>query len=874
MPDTARLAAALSDRYQIERELGAGGMATVYAARDLKHQREVALKVLRPELAAVLGTERFLHEIRISAGLDHPHILTLIDSGEAGGLLYYVLPLVRGESLRHRLQRERQLGVDEALAITRQIAGALEYAHRQGVVHRDIKPENILLHEGEAMLTDFGIALAVREAGGNRLTESGLSLGTPQYMSPEQATGDRELDARSDVYSLGAVLYEMLAGEPPVTGPTAQAMIAKLMTERPTRLRVVRDTVPEGVDNAVAKALAKVPADRFASAADFARALSELPQRTAVRPAQSRSRWVIPAIVTVVAVAALAVMIFRRSPERVILPDRAQLTFTGNARTPALSADGKRLAYSARQCDSTGRCTTDVILQDLGGAGSATLLRGWASVARLEWTGDGRYLLVRGFEGAGGSWGIFAVPTLGGIPRFLGRGSGYLIGTSDTAVVFYPASDSVAWLRWITLSDGVVRDSLPVPRGMAGGSFRAVFSGGRRIVAWRSHRSGWTAVLLDRTGRQLDSLLITDPLASPIGPSRDGEALLVRYGDPFERVPSAFDLLAYRISRGDRFALHPDTILSSLQGEAVVAPDGSLLLASGPVRHQVWALERSGSAAIIFRERLLAAWTSPLIGQMSPEGNRVLLRRRTLVAGEPRQQLTLIPFDGGAEQPIDAPPDGLGANWNGDGTGIFLHSFRGQDSIATNNVDLASGRTAPVSVVSWREVSYEPGRLPGGGVLLPLVNPIGIRRVGAPGHPDTTFLLPARWIATTGMAPSPDGNAVALVGWGLSGDSALVARLDLDTGTFTQLASFYPDDVRPPFWLTDGSLILQILETDATLTWYQVAADGGPVRRLGSPPRYPAEYDMSQDGRRVIANTSEDSPDIFVIRNFARLLER
>ncbi|HXI20206.1 MAG TPA: serine/threonine-protein kinase, partial [Gemmatimonadales bacterium] len=215
MPDAAlaRLTAALADRYRIERQLGQGGMATVYLARDVKHEREVALKVLRPELGVVLGAERFLAEIKITARLDHPHILTLIDSGTTEGFLYYVLPFVRGESLLARLDREKQLGLEEALQITKQVASALDYAHRQGVVHRDIKPENILIQEGEAMLADFGIALAVKEAGGNRLTETGLSLGTPQYMSPEQATGDRQLDARSDVYSLAAVLYEMLAGE-------------------------------------------------------------------------------------------------------------------------------------------------------------------------------------------------------------------------------------------------------------------------------------------------------------------------------------------------------------------------------------------------------------------------------------------------------------------------------------------------------------------------------------------------------------------------------------------------------------------------------------------------------------------------------------
>src|SRR6476620_6448880 len=268
------IAAALDDRYVIERELGAGGMAVVYLARDRKLDREVALKVLRPELGAVLGSERFLAEIKISARLDHPHILTLIDSGESNGCLYYVLPYVRGESLRDKLIREHQLGIEEALTITKQVASALDYAHRQQLVHRDIKPENILLQEGEAMLADFGIALAVKEAGGNRLTQTGLSLGTPQYMSPEQATGDRQVDARSDVYSLASVLYEMLAGEAPYTGATTQALIVKRLTEPPPSIRALRSNVPEATDDAIRKALAPVPADRFASAAEFARALT------------------------------------------------------------------------------------------------------------------------------------------------------------------------------------------------------------------------------------------------------------------------------------------------------------------------------------------------------------------------------------------------------------------------------------------------------------------------------------------------------------------------------------------------------------------------------------------------------------------------
>ncbi|UCG88187.1 MAG: protein kinase, partial [Gemmatimonadota bacterium] len=267
------LKVALAERYRIESELGSGGMATVYLARDLKHDRQVALKVMRPELSAILGGERFLREIRIAAKLNHPHILALHDSGEAEGFLYYVMPHVEGESLRTKIEREKQLSIDEAVVLTRQVAAALDYAHQQGVIHRDIKPENILLHRGEAVVADFGIALAVTAAGGERLTETGLSLGTPEYMSPEQATGGGKLDQRADVYSLGAVLYEMVTGEPPQTGATVQAVIAKLLSERPAHPRVVRDSVPEAMDRAIMKALAKVPADRFDSAKAFSEAL-------------------------------------------------------------------------------------------------------------------------------------------------------------------------------------------------------------------------------------------------------------------------------------------------------------------------------------------------------------------------------------------------------------------------------------------------------------------------------------------------------------------------------------------------------------------------------------------------------------------------
>ena len=279
----SRLATALADRYRIERELGAGGMATVYLAHDLKHDRRVALKVLRPELAAVIGAERFLAEIRTTANLQHPHILPLFDSGEAEGQLFYVMPYLEGESLRDRITREKQLPVDDVVRLGVEVAGALDYAHRQGVVHRDIKPENILLQDGRALVADFGIALAVSSAG-SRLTETGMSVGTPFYMSPEQAMGGHEVTARSDVYALGASLYEALVGEPPFTGSTAQAVIARIVTEDPRPLVTQRRTIPSHVEGAVLAALQRLPADRFATAADFGAALEargSLPGRVA-----------------------------------------------------------------------------------------------------------------------------------------------------------------------------------------------------------------------------------------------------------------------------------------------------------------------------------------------------------------------------------------------------------------------------------------------------------------------------------------------------------------------------------------------------------------------------------------------------------------
>ncbi len=362
-----RLTEALSDRYRLERELGEGGMATVYLAQDIKHNRQVAVKVLRPELAAVIGAERFLTEITTTANLQHPHILPLFDSGEADSFLFYVMPYVEGETVRDRISREKQLPVADAVRIATEIAAARDYAHRHGVIHRDIKPENILLHDGSALVADFGIALAASKAGGTRMTETGMSLGTPHYMSPEQAMGEREITARSDVYALGCVLYEMLTGDPPFTGSTAQAIVARVVTENPRSMTSQRHTIPPQVEAAVLTALEKLPADRFATAAEFAAALADpsYASKTTVMmaAAQGRGRRWTPLTLAGWGLAAVAIAAalwgwFRPAPERPVLryamalPTGQELSNVRGTRI-AISPDGSRIVYTGPGAEGT-----------------------------------------------------------------------------------------------------------------------------------------------------------------------------------------------------------------------------------------------------------------------------------------------------------------------------------------------------------------------------------------------------------------------------------------------------------------------------------------------------------------------------------------
>jgi len=438
MPEiTARLSTALADRYRIERHLGEGGMATVYLAHDLKHDRPVAVKVLRPELAAVLGAERFIQEIKTTANLQHPHILPLFDSGEADGFLYYVMPFIDGETLRDKLNRETQLGIDEAVKITTEVADALDYAHRNNVIHRDIKPENILLHDGRPMVADFGIALAVSAAAGGRMTETGMSLGTPHYMSPEQATAEKDLTNRSDIYSLGCVLYEMLTGEPPHTGASAQAIVMKIVAEDVQPVTELRKSVPPHVAAATTKALEKLAADRFESAAKFADALGDATFTVATTQAATvagaaapdwRQRFAVPfaALAALLGVMALWGWLRPRveSPRPIArysmaLPNGE--TLTGSDSRVAISPDGSRLVYigpseQGRQLWVRHRDqlhatpvpgTNGAIDPFFSPDGSRVGFRVGTNVWRMVSLGGGPPLTVAdtGVEDTGGSWG-------------------------------------------------------------------------------------------------------------------------------------------------------------------------------------------------------------------------------------------------------------------------------------------------------------------------------------------------------------------------------------------------------------------------------------------------------------------------------------
>jgi Tol biopolymer transport system component len=864
---------ALSDRYTIERELGRGGMAMVYLARDLKHERLVALKVLRAELSAILGGERFLREIRLTAALQHPHILPLLDSGEAGGFLYYVLPFVRGESLRDRLNREKQLGLDEALTFIKQVASALDYAHHQGVVHRDIKPENILIQEGEAMLADFGIALAVKEAGGNRLTETGLSLGTPQYMSPEQATGDRQLDARSDVYSLGAVLYELLAGEPPVTGPNAQAMIAKLITERPTRLRVARDTVPEGVDAAVAKALSKVPADRFPSAGEFASAL-QAGVAGARPPARwpARELWIGVGAAAVVGLLAFGAWRLTRGGSPVLVMGRSeQLTSDpGLEIQPAISPDGRLVAYSA---GNSSRMRT--FIRPAGGGRTIPLSDDSTAVeTQARWSPDGSSLLflTRG--------GVSVAPALGGSSRpVVAPASAYGV----TAAAWSPDGQEIAFVRG---------DSLQVVP-LAGGPARWLTNGSDLHSCSWSPNGRWiacvslnqisvrpgstfgnlapsTIILVPAAGGKLVRLLEPrafnqSPVWSPVGrlfflSNRDGPR----------------DIYVMTLSSSGRPRGEPARLTTGLGAISIsLSRDGRrLAYATYSARANIWSLP------IPSRVPASAEAATPVTnGSQVVEAMRVSRDGRWLVFDSDLRgnaNIYRVPVSGGQpEQLTSDPADEFAPDLSPDGRAITYHSWRtGTRDIETKPLD--GGPVVRVTDTPAQE-SF-PVWSPDGRAILfyNQVTPFAIyvTRRGSDGR----WSSPPSLLVSPGLGAdwSPDGAWVAYAASESDVSAGPVMVVPAAGGVPRRL--FEPGPAAPEagqvLWSPDGRKVYyKAHDAEGRTSFWAVSATGGAPRllvRFPNPDRQSSRKDFAVDGRRLYFAIEDRQSDVFVAEMIPR----
>jgi tRNA A-37 threonylcarbamoyl transferase component Bud32 len=866
MPDLSpELAAILADRYRIERQIGQGGMATVYLADDLKLDRQVALKVLRPELGAVLGTERFLAEVKITARLDHPHILTLIDSGSAGGLLYYVLPFVRGESLRDLMNREQQIGVEHALAITKHIASALDYAHRHGVIHRDIKPENILLQEGEAMLADFGIALAVQESGGSRLTETGLSLGTPHYMSPEQATGDRHVDARSDQYSLACVLYEMLVGEPPMTGKTVQAVVAKLLTEPPMHVRTVRTAVPENVDAAVAKALSKVPADRFASIAEFSRALETpslafgstggAPATTLVKP---RSRKVLIAgVIGVAAVlgtlAALAATgRFKREDTSAALRDRTQLTFTGKISAPTLSGDGKQLAYVTKDCAGAD-CRFSIDVQDVGSTTTRRVLEGATAAYALEWSPDRRNLLVAGTIGS--RYGIFIVSALGGPPRYLTAGAATFYAGGDSLLVAPAGSSDSTFLVRVAGLDGTVRDSLRVPGPGSALASLVSIPGSSRIVALviQPPRGLWQ--VFDRNGTVTDKLLNS----CTCGAAASRDALWMTRAGP--TAAEAVVRVALDPANG-KFSSHQDTIYSGRFTSLSVTADGTqMAVDDGSYSFSVVAAKLSdliqgtlpnGAPLMQASNRVAAA--------VSPDGQRLLLRRSVPGAnGQDEARFSVAPFTGGSETPLNLSGNVIGARWF-DSVTIVVRSLGGAGSRFTH-VDVRSGATGRVFDLPDSTLAGVTS-LPDGWAWIPKSRDRIIVEQGGKRH---EIKKPAWFENIFDVESSPDGSRLLMIGWGAStSDTMRVDVVPTGGGTPVPWTRSFAENGAAT-WLADGSLAFMVWSGTDAVSVRQVTGPG-QEKILGTVGHVASTISLSRDLQRATIGWQDYRGDAWMYR--------
>ena len=879
-----RLVAALADRYRIERELGQGGMATVYLAEDLKHKRKVALKVLKPELAAVLGADRFVQEITTTAALQHPHILPLFDSGTADGFLYYVMPFIDGETLRTRLDRETQLGIDEAVNITTAVADALDYAHRNGVIHRDIKPENILLHDGRPMVADFGIALALSAAAGGRMTETGMSLGTPHYMSPEQATAEKEITARSDVYSLGSVCYEMLAGQPPHLGGSAQQIIMKIVTDTARPVTELRKSVPHNVAAAVAKSLEKLPADRFASAREFGEALRNssftvaggVAGVAAVAP-QSRRWRMIAAAASAVAVLAMAAAIWAaRRPEpagpvghyAVVLDSAAPLSYLGSDEPGrlALTPDGRELVYTGGIAGKDRQ----LFVRPLGSLASHPIpgTSGLPFLPTVSWDGSQVAFIMA-------NPATIRVASLRGGPPLTLVDSGFRSAPAwgpDGFVYFIGVGDTI---RRVPSGGGATEDVVTLPAPSKGG------------------RYGWLSILPDGRGALVSEdagddgqykLHVVDLKTGRIRRTLQGvlgfyvaEAKAVVY------VAADGTLLAVPFDLGKLAVLGRAVPLFGKM--SVRGGDADLSIAGGTLAYALPGTNTNETLMWVDRAGAMTpvdtAWHDPELEAyaLSPDGGRLAISISSSDAGSGRMDIWVKQMDGGPLSRLTFGGEGNQAPaWSADGKYVSYSSLRdGHWSLWRRRADGVGSEELVADV--GRDVF--DARWSADGALL----------VVAVGGPPSFDILVMRLGSDTTLRPllaesydeleprlSPDGRWLAYVSRE-TGDREIFVRPfpNVDEGKW-QISQGGGTD---PLWSRDGKELFFRSDNGSAINVADMSR--GPALAahrviLHAPVGTAFErnttdqlFDIARDGRRFLINTQgmgDKSGDLVIVENF------
>jgi serine/threonine-protein kinase len=875
-----KLRSALADRYTIERELGAGGMATVYLAEDVKHHRKVAIKVLHPELSAVLGSERFLKEIELTANLQHPHILPLFDSGSAGGLLYYIMPYVDGETLRARLEREGQLPIVDALRIACEGADALQYAHDHGVVHRDIKPENILLQNGHALVADFGIALAVEQAGGVRMTQTGLSLGTPHYMAPEQAMGDKHIGPRADVYALGAVTYEMLAGEPPFTGPNSQAIVAKVITEAAPSLSAHRRSVSPSVDAAVARALQKLPADRWQTTSKFAEALMApdtgvsagmgsgaraSAERGGASTAKRRAIAATAVLATIV-VAAAAWWLGRRSaaPE----PPWSQFTqltdASGVETSPSLSPDGESFAYAS---DASGRWA--IYVQRVGGRNAvAVAVDSTADYVWPAYSPDGKEIAY-----AKRGEGIFVVgatgesprrvTTFGSNPAWSPDGRSIVFGSEE---VFSPYAVNNTGELWIVESHGGTPRRLD-PH-LAGTVYQPAWSpSGKRIAFWSAVGGQRDIATMPAGGGA--SVKLTNDAAVDWAPTWSPDGRYVYFASDRGGTMGIWRIRVNESSGAARGA--PEFVAAGADGGMDLpglSRDGSTLVFRSEL-HSVnpAAVGFDAAAGRITSTTLLQHRTGNLVPtDVSPDGKWLALYNRL----ERQQDIFVMRTDGSG---LARLTDDVARDWTPrftpDGAGVTFYSNKSgtydawmiqlDGSERTRLTDLAGGVTyamlAPdgrrLVTVSQTERAQAmivaapwPATKRTATALKPLDHP------GLEGQPNY-WTRDGRWLL--GIAATLSGDTHGTVLWD---PTTLRPRL-LNDDSESEIMAWLPDNQQVVYFNERGKLVMQDI---ATLARRAITGT------LPYPPDVSAAIVASPDGRTLYYGARQEEANIWMMR--------